>query len=133
MVHRTLLELFPALADVEVTHRWGGPVAVPRDWWCRVSFDHSSGLASAGGYMGDGVGTSNLAGRTLADLITRTSSDLVSLPWVDVPQRRWEPEPLRFIGINTLVQLPKGADRHEARRGSTSRWRSALMTALLDR
>lgn len=133
MVHRTLLELFPALAELEVTHRWGGPVAVPRDWWCRVSFDRGSGLASAGGYMGDGVGTSNLAGRTLADLITRTPSDLVGLPWVDVPQRRWEPEPLRYIGINTLVQLPKGADRHEARRGSTSRWRSALMSALLDR
>ncbi|MEY4606983.1 MAG: hypothetical protein RLY45_1743 [Actinomycetota bacterium] len=133
MVHRTLLELFPALAGTAVTHRWGGPVAVPRDWWCRVSFDRSSGLASAGGYVGDGVGTANLAGRTLADLISGTQSDLVSLPWVDMPQRRWEPEPLRYIGINTLVQLPKGADRYEARRGRTSTWRAALMAALLDR
>jgi glycine/D-amino acid oxidase-like deaminating enzyme len=133
MVHRTLLELFPALADTAVTHRWGGPVAVPRDWWCRVSFDRASGLASAGGYVGDGVGTANLAGRTLADLISGTPSDLVSLPWVDAPHRRWEPEPLRYIGINTLVQLPKGADRYEARRGTPSTWRAALMATLLNR
>jgi hypothetical protein len=83
--------------------------------------------------VGDGVGTANLAGRTLADLISGTPSDLVSLPWVDAPQRRWEPEPLRYIGINTLVQLPKGADRYEARRGTPSTWRAALMATLLNR
>lgn len=133
MVHRTLLELFPALDTAAVTHRWGGPVAVPRDWWSRVQFDPASGLAAAGGYAGDGVGTSNLAGRTLADLITRADSDLVTLPWVNLPGRAWEPEPLRYVGINTLVQLPKGADRHEARRGTSSRWRIAAMERLIGR
>ena len=131
VVHRTLLELFPALREVPVTHRWGGAVGVPRDWWCAARFDRSTGLASAGGYVGDGVGTSNLAGRTLADLITVTASDLVDLPWVQRPPRRWEPEPLRYVGINTLVQLPKGADRHESRTGRPSRWRDAVMARLI--
>ena len=53
----------------------------------------------AGGYVGDGVGTSNLAGRTLADLILDRESDLVSLPWVGHRRRQWEPEPLRWLGI----------------------------------
>ncbi|MFZ9628960.1 MAG: NAD(P)/FAD-dependent oxidoreductase [Ilumatobacteraceae bacterium] len=131
MVHRTLLELFPTLRDVPVTHRWGGAVGVPRDWWCHTRFDQSTGMASAGGYVGDGVGTSHLAGRTLADLITRTPSELVDLPWVQHTSPKWEPEPLRYVGINTMVQLPKGADRHEARTGRPSRWRDAVMSRLI--
>ena len=130
MVHETLLELFPYLGDAAVTHRWGGAVAAPRDWWCHVAFDPSSGLASAGGYVGDGVATTNLAGRTLADLITGTDSDLVSLPWVGHRSRRWEPEPLRYVGINSMVLLPAGADRYEARHGRPSRWRETIVERL---
>ena len=48
---------------------WGGPLAAPRDWHPHVAYDRASGIASAGGYVGDGVATANLAGRTLADLI----------------------------------------------------------------
>jgi glycine/D-amino acid oxidase-like deaminating enzyme len=131
MVQRTLVELFPALQHVGVTHRWGGAVGAPRDWWCHARFDRANGMASAGGYVGDGVGTSHLAGRTLADLITGTASDLVDLPWVQHTSRRWEPEPLRYVGINTMVQLPKGADRHEARTGRPSRWREGVMSRLI--
>ncbi len=63
------------------------------------------GLAWAGGYVGDGVGTSNLAGRTLADLIRGTSSDLTRLPWVEHRSRNWEPEPLRWLGVNAGLRL----------------------------
>lgn len=130
-IRRTLVELFPGLHDAVITHRWGGPVAAPRDWWCHASFDKASGMASAGGYVGDGVGTSNLSGRTLADLISGTDSPLTSLPWVGHRSRRWEPEPLRYIGINTMVQVTSGADRHEQRHGRPSRWRTALLDRLV--
>ncbi|MDO8362901.1 MAG: FAD-dependent oxidoreductase [Actinomycetota bacterium] len=130
LIHRTLLELFPYLGDAAITHRWGGAVAATRDWWCHATFDRATGLASAGGYVGDGVGTTNLSGRTLADLITGTDSDLTSLPWVGHGSRRWEPEPFRFIGINTMVHLPAGADRHEQRHGTPSRWREAIIDRL---
>jgi len=64
---RTLLgEMFPALGDAKVTHRWGGPIGAPRDWFCSVGYDPVAGQAWAGGYVGDGVTTTNLAGRTLA-------------------------------------------------------------------
>ena len=130
LIHDTLRELFPAMGDAKITHRWGGAVAAARDWWCHASLDRETGIASAGGYLGDGVSTTNIAGRTLADLITKTDSDLVTLPWVGHQSRKWEPEPLRFIGINSIVRLPIGADRHEERRGKRSRWREAILAKL---
>jgi glycine/D-amino acid oxidase-like deaminating enzyme len=68
-------------------------------------------MAWAGGYVGDGVGTANLAGRTLADLICGAKSDLVDLPWVGHRSRRWEPEPLRWLGINAALRGVMLADR----------------------
>ena len=126
-IHRTLREIFPALGDAAITHRWGGPIGIPRDWYCSVGFDRTTGLAWAGGYVGDGVGTTNLAGRTLADLITGTSSDLVDLPWVGHRSRTWEPEPFRWIGINAMVRMPIGADRYEDKHQQPEKWRSAVL------
>ncbi|HTX63587.1 MAG TPA: FAD-dependent oxidoreductase [Acidimicrobiales bacterium] len=117
----SLVELFPELAGVAVTHAWGGPLGVPRDWFSSVGLDVSSGMAWAGGYVGDGVSTANLAGRTLADLILRRESDLVALPWVGHRSRRWEPEPLRWLGINAALAATRFADRTERLRGRPSR------------
>ncbi len=87
-------------------------------------------MAAAGGYVGDGVGTTNLSGRTLADLITGQETALTRLPWVGHRSRQWEPEPLRWIGINTMVQLPTGSDRHEAKHGTPSKWRDAIVNRI---
>lgn len=125
---RTLLgEMFPALGDASVTHRWGGPIGAPRDWFCSVGFDQATGHAWAGGYVGDGVTTTNLAGRTLADLILHRDTDLVALPWVNHRSRKWEPEPLRWLGINAMLRLPIGADHYEERTGKTEKWRSTIL------
>ena len=125
-LRRVLVELFPALAGVRVTHTWGGPLGIPRDWCASVGLDRSTGLAWAGGYVGDGVGTSNLAGRTLADLITGRDSEIVRLPWVGHRSRPWEPEPLRWLGVNGALRLALWADRSEARNGRPSRAAAAL-------
>src|SRR3954452_5860654 len=82
MLRETLWEMFPQLGRTMITHRWGGALGLPRDWACGVGLDRATGLAWAGGYVGDGVTTTNLAGRTLADLINGRDSDVVSLPWV---------------------------------------------------
>lgn len=129
-IRRTLVELFPSLADARITHRWGGPIGVPRDWFSAVGFDRESGIAWAGGYVGDGVSTTNLAGRTLADLITGRASDLSSLPWVGHRWPRWEPEPLRWLGVNAGLKGVALADRSEARRGRPS-WLANRMSRLL--
>lgn len=123
-VHRalrdTLVDLYPALGDATVTHAWGGPLGVPRDWFASVGFDRSTRLAWAGGYVGDGVSTSNLAGRTLADLVLGNDSELVHLPWVGHRSPDWEPEPLRWLEVNAALLATKLADRAEGRLGRQS-------------
>ena len=125
-LRRVLIELFPAVADYAVTHTWGGPLGVPRDWYASVGLDRTTGVGWAGGYVGDGVGTTNLAGRTLADLVLdRRDSDLVTLPWVGHRSPRWEPEPFRFLGVNVGLRVMSSADHVEARTGRQAR-RAAL-------
>jgi glycine/D-amino acid oxidase-like deaminating enzyme len=120
-LRRTLGELFPVLGEVPVTHCWGGPLGVPRDWCASVGLDQGTGLAWAGGYVGDGVSTTNLAGRTVADLITGRDSALVRLPWVGHRSPPWEPEPLRWLGLNAGLRVMSVADREEERTGRPSR------------
>jgi glycine/D-amino acid oxidase-like deaminating enzyme len=129
-LHAELRELFPALGDARITHAWGGPLAAPRNWSASVGLDRRAGLAWGGGYVGDGVGASNLAGRTLADLIRRVDSELTRLPWVDQGVRAWEPEPLRWLGINTMTRMMASADRLEERTGRRAR-RADLVNRLL--
>ena len=120
-LRRTLAELFPVLGEVEVSHHWGGPIGVPRDWCASVGLDPETGIGWAGGYVGDGVSTTNLAGRTLADLITGTDSEITRLPWVGHKSPDWEPEPLRWLGLNAGLRVMSVADRHEDRTGRPSK------------
>lgn len=129
-VRRVLWELFPQLEDAEVTHRWGGAVAVPRDWRVSVDFDPAAGFGHAGGYVGQGVTSANLAGRTLADLVAGTRSERTSLPFVGHRWRRWEPEPLRWVGINLGRALAPMADVVEERTGRPSRLLGGVLTRL---
>lgn len=99
-LYTTLLDLFPVLAGTAVTHAWGGPLGIARDWWASVGLDRRSGIGWAGGYVGDGVTTTNLAGRTLRDLVLGQRTELTDLPWVNHRSRDWEPEPLRWLLIN---------------------------------
>jgi glycine/D-amino acid oxidase-like deaminating enzyme len=108
-----LRQLFPVVGDVEITHRWGGPLGVPRDWHASANYDPTTRIASAGGYVGDGLSTTNLAGRTLADLLTGTDTELTRLPWVNHRSPDWEPEPLRFAGANAGMTAMAVADAEE--------------------
>lgn len=120
-LERALRRLFPAAAAAPVSHRWGCFFAAPRDWSMSVGLDRASGLGHAGGYSGHGLVASSLAGRTLADLITGTASDLVDLPWVGHTSRRWEPEPLRFFAARTIAAVVASADAVEDRTGRPAR------------
>lgn len=112
---------FPATAGVGIDHVWSGVLGVPRDWAATVGLDQSTGIGWGGGYVGTGVTTTNLAGRTLADLITGERSDLTTLPWVNHRVRKWEAEPLRWIATKGLYAAYGMADRSEARgRAKTS-------------
>jgi glycine/D-amino acid oxidase-like deaminating enzyme len=116
----SLVELFPAIGDAGFTHAWGGPLGIARDWMASVGLDRETGIGWAGGYVGDGVATTNLAGRTLADLVTGSDSELTTLPWVDHHSRNWEPEPLRWLGVNAGQRAMNVADHEEAWTGRQS-------------
>lgn len=116
-----LHDVLPQTAGARITHHWGGPLGAPRDWTCSMRFDPRTGLGSAGGYVGDGVATSNLAGRTLADLVLERTSDLISLPWVQHKSPKWEPEPARWFAVNGMAKLAGLADRIENRSGRGAR------------
>jgi glycine/D-amino acid oxidase-like deaminating enzyme len=120
-LEQTLRELFPAVAGYAITHRWGGALGIARDWHATVGLDRSTGLGWAGGYVGDGVSTTNLAGRTLADLVLDRTTPLTTLPWVGHRSRPWEPEPLRWLGANAGLQAMTWADHAEDRHGRPSR------------
>ncbi|MEM1411504.1 MAG: FAD-binding oxidoreductase [Pseudomonadota bacterium] len=128
-----LIGLFPVLRDKAITHAWGGPMGVPRKMHPAVVFDRERGAGWAGGYFGDGVGASNLAGRTLADLVLERDTERCQTPWVNPPgftappARSWEPEPLRWLAINATKHALGAADRAEARGGKAAdRWNWAL-------
>ncbi len=125
---RTLTDLFPAVAGAAVTHTWGGPLGIARDWWASCGLDPATGLAWSGGYVGDGVGTANLGGRTLSDLIRGESTELTDLPWVGHVSPSWEPEPLRWAATNLGLRVMTRADTVEERTGKPSR-----MAGLFDR
>jgi hypothetical protein len=114
---------------VAFTHAWGGPIGIARDWHPSVGLDVATGLGWAGGYVGDGVAASNLAGRTLADLVRGRHTELTTLPWVGHRSRRWEPEPLRWLGVNAGLRVAEAADREEARTGRPA-VQARLLTAL---
>jgi glycine/D-amino acid oxidase-like deaminating enzyme len=108
-----LHDLFPATADVPIARAWCGVLGVPRDWASTVRLDPTTGLGTAGGYVGNGVTTANLAGRTLRDLVLGEQTELTGLPWVGHTARDWEPEPLRWIGARLVYGLYRAADRRE--------------------
>ena len=128
----TLREFFPDL-EGGIDYSWGGPLGMSRDLMPSMWVDYESGLAAAGGYTGDGVVLSYLAGTVLAHLLTTPSTPTAdtTLPFVQRRSRRWEPEPLRFAGINAGLALATWADHVETRRGSESR-ASGLLDRLFD-
>jgi glycine/D-amino acid oxidase-like deaminating enzyme len=110
-----LRSALPQTRHIPVAHAWCGVLAVPRDWEASVSFDTATGLGAAGGYVGHGVTATNLAGRTLTDLVLGRQTELTTLPWVGHHSRDWEPEPLRWLGVRGMYLAYKAADWHESR------------------
>jgi glycine/D-amino acid oxidase-like deaminating enzyme len=125
-LERTLKDMFPAVAEAQITHTWGGVLGVPRDWHSSVVYDSKAKIARAGGYVGDGVGLSHVAGFALADLVLGEKTPRTSLAFVDHHSPAWEPEPLRYLGAMSAIIGVGLADRIESRTG-----RPSLVSALI--
>ncbi|MDB5074136.1 MAG: dependent oxidoreductase [Chloroflexi bacterium] len=117
MLRKMVVSWFPMLKGVRFSHAWGGPLGVPRDWTPTISYDSARGIATARGYVGQGVATTNLSGRILADLITGVDSPITKLPIVGHTSPNWEPEPFRWIGVRYVQEALKRIDDRAERTG----------------
>ena len=83
-IRKQIAEVYPALADVEITHAWGGTVGItpPRVPYVR---ELEPGLWTAGGYSGHGVMLSNHVGRLVAETFLGRSRTLDLLADLEVP------------------------------------------------
>lgn len=129
-IWRVLTDMVPQVADARITHRWGGVLGIPRNWLPGVRFDPRTGEGVLGGYVGEGVAASNLAGRTMAELICERATERTSLPWVGVTSRQWEPEPLRWLGVRASRALLGVADHRELRTDRRERVASGIAKLL---
>jgi glycine/D-amino acid oxidase-like deaminating enzyme len=128
-LHKILTTLLPQTKGLPLAHAWCGVLGVPRDWCATAGFDSATGIGWAGGYVGLGVSSSNLSGRTLRDLLLGRDTELTRLPWVNRTVRKWEPEPLRWLGVHSMYELYRVADAREARGLA----RTSRLAALADR
>ena len=113
-------ELFPSLSSVRISHRWGGALGVHRNWQTSVVIDKGTGHVSLGGYVGDGVAFSYVAAKSTAESILDLETFHSQLSIVNEGSRRWEPEPLRYVGINGLLRVHALADTYEKKHGHSS-------------
>ncbi|HET7734796.1 MAG TPA: FAD-dependent oxidoreductase [Nocardioidaceae bacterium] len=120
-LRQTLHDAFPAVAGARITHHWGGPLAVPRDWCMTTTFDRTTGMGFVGAFGGHGVTAANISGRTMRDLVLGERTELTALPWVGHHTRNWEPEPLRFIASTLIHKMLASADGYEERTGKPAR------------
>lgn len=103
-------ELFPQLKNVRITHSWGGNLGMSRRFQPQMLIDRRNGIALAGGFGGEGVGATNLSGRTLADLILGRETLATCQSWVINDRtmqdalRPWDPEPFRWLGYKAIIQ-----------------------------
>lgn len=118
MLREAAREWFPMLSRDDFSHAWGGPLGVPRDWMPSISYDPHRGVATARGYTGQGVSTTNLAGRIISDLFLGVESDLTRLPPVGHQSKDWEPEPLRYLGVRYVQQSYAKLDEKAAANGT---------------
>ena len=97
---RSCIGCCPPPQDAAIDHAWSGVLAVPRDWCSTAGLDRRTGLGWAGGYVGHGVATTNLAGRTLRDLVLGRGHRADRAAVGRTHGAPWEPEPLRWLGVS---------------------------------
>ena len=102
---------FPQIANTKFEYRWGGAVALTRRWQAYLNFDHTTGRAEIGGYVGDGVTLSYLVAKTLAEKMSNVKT--ANLPFIDQRIGRWEPEPIRYLAVNAGFKATVMADYEE--------------------
>lgn len=108
-IRRQITEIYPDLSDTEITHAWGGNVAItiPRMPYVR---EFEPGLWSAGGFSGHGVMLSNHTGRMIAEHFLGKSDQINLLKELDIPSfpgGRYLRDPLKVLALTWYAMLDR--------------------------
>ncbi len=101
-IRRQIVQVYPQLKDVELTHAWGGYVGItlPRKPFVREVMPN---VISAGGYSGHGVMLSNFTGKLYAETIAGNRDRLKLFEELKIPPfpggRRFR-APLMLLALN---------------------------------
>jgi len=87
--------LFPALKEVKITHRWGGPFSVTLDLTPALGYLGDKRAVYSLGCIGHGVSTTHQNALTLTDLLLERQTENTACPFVNRTVIPWPPEPLR--------------------------------------
>jgi len=116
-LERHFRAFFPSLADVEFTHRWGGPIAVTSRFTPTFGTALGGRLQYALGYTGLGVAATRFAAAVLTDRLLGRPSPVLELDYVGRSPVPFPPEPLRSIVVAATQRAITRADAHDGRRG----------------
>jgi glycine/D-amino acid oxidase-like deaminating enzyme len=109
-LRRRLADMFPSLADIEVTHFWNGWVCVPFDKSPHVNSVEDGSLHYALGYVGTGVALATYCGLLLAHRLAGDNS-LRPSPLLARPLPRFPFPALRRVYQRAMYALFEMQDR----------------------
>ncbi|MSO46632.1 MAG: FAD-dependent oxidoreductase [Thermoleophilia bacterium] len=119
--------LYPALADVPITHDWSGPI--DRSPSGIPLFGNLGGrphILYGAGFSGNGVGPSRLGGRILADLVLGETDGFAGSALVNGKPGSFPPDPIRYVGAHVVRSGVASKERAEAVGKEPSRFATAL-------
>ncbi len=108
-----LFSFFPGLAGRRVEHAWGGPIDVAPSHLPTIAELPGGSAFAAFGYTGNGVGPSQMIGRSLASLALGRRDRAARLPLIEPAPGAVPPEPLRWLGgsvIRRALLAKEGAE-----------------------
>ncbi|GAA4359615.1 NAD(P)/FAD-dependent oxidoreductase [Angustibacter luteus] len=112
-----LVETFPALDGVQVTHTWGGAIDTCTRFCAFWGLTHGGRVAAVQGYTGLGVGASRFGAQVCLDLLAGRDNERTALEMVRRKPLPFPPEPFRWTGIQLTRKAIARADQRDGRRG----------------
>jgi glycine/D-amino acid oxidase-like deaminating enzyme len=110
--------MFPTLADVGFTHRWGGAIDTSTRFAASATLSHGGKVATVNGFTGLGVGASRFFASTALDLLDGWETEATGLAMIRRGPVPFPPEPVRFLGIEATRRAIATADANDGRRGA---------------
>ena len=116
-LERTISETFPGLAGIGISHRWGGPVSVPMDFFPAMGYlGGDRRVIYSLGCVGHGVALASIAGQILRDLVKEQETELTDLFFVNRRMIPLPPEPILFTVAQAIRRGMKLQDDWDRRK-----------------